>query len=77
MGLPDHDPEAGLLLEWRLSPHGEWWAYVYWTAEAGGYKGGIWPRETWFHQDSVKQVPGADTTRVPVTYAGPERAPST
>lgn len=76
VSLPGHDPHAGLLLEWRLSPHGEWWARVYWTAERPGFRGGLEPRETWFHEDNVKKIPGVDYTSVPALKAGPERPPT-
>lgn len=71
VNLPGHPGGAGLLLEWRLSPHGEWWARVYWTAIIPGYRGGLDPRETWFPAAGVKRIPGEDSTRVPRTYAGP------
>lgn len=71
--LPGHDPDAGLLLEWRLSPHGDWWAYVYWTAIISGYKGGLDPRQTWFREDAVRKIKGEDYSRVPRTKAGPDR----
>lgn len=70
--LPGHEPDAGLLLEWRLTPHGDWWAYVYWTADIEGFRGGLVPRETWFPADRVERIPGEDTTRVPRTCAGPD-----
>jgi|GEM_PF-6928419 len=71
--LPGHDPDAGLLLEWRLSPHGDWWAKVYWTAIIGGYKGGLDPRETWFHEGAVRKIKGEDYSRVQRTRAEPDR----
>lgn len=71
MKLPGHEPDAGLLLEWRLSPHGEWWAHVEWTAILGGYRGGLEPRETWFHEANVKKIPGVDYSKVPRTRAEP------
>jgi hypothetical protein len=71
--LPGHTPHAGMILEWRLSPHDEWWAYVQWTAELGGYKGGIELRKTWFHEGRVQPIEGEDYGRVPPTYAQPAR----
>lgn len=71
MILPGHPAEAGLLLEWRLSPHGDWWAYVYWTALLPGFKGGMDPRQTWFHEGRVEKIPGENYKQVPATYAGP------
>lgn len=73
VSLPGHNPHAGLLLEWRQSPHGDWWALVYWTAELPGYKGGLDPRESWFHEDRVKQIGEGAKRLVPWTYAGPAR----
>lgn len=71
--LPGHEPHAGLLLEWRLSPHGDWWAHVEWTAIIPGYRGGLQLRQSWFHEDHVKPISGEDYSRVPRTYAGPHR----
>lgn len=48
-------------------------AYVEWTALRPGYKGGIESREAWFRQDNVESIDGRDYSRVPRTYARPER----
>lgn len=71
VSLPGHVPDAGLLHEWRRSPHGDWWALVEWTADRGGYKGGIELLTSWFHEDAVRHIPGEDTSQVPRTYAAP------
>jgi hypothetical protein len=60
---------VGLLLEWRLSPGGVWYALVEYTEIVPGFRGGLDPQQAWFPASQVEKIPGEDYSKVPRTRA--------
>jgi hypothetical protein len=69
VSLPGHHAKVGLLLEWRLSPSGDWHALVEYTDIVPGYTGGLDPQQSWFRTDQVQPIEGVDYSNVPRTHA--------